>query len=212
MERSRTSRRVSRPKPATPTWKRSSFAPPATRPSLRRYRNEPAVIGALLYLQLCSSANRLASQIKRLKKPKYLAGFLVGGAYFYFYFFRYLFKAGRPMRGPVPEMPLEFSGGYELIAALVVLILILFKWVLPNDRAALAFSEAEVTFLFPAPISRRTLIHFKLLKSQAGILFTTLLMAFLSNRFGQRGNAVFHIVGWWMVLSTLNLHSLGASF
>ena len=170
------------------------------------------MIGALLYLQVRSSANRLASQIKRLKKPKYLAGFLVGGAYFYFYFFRYLFKAGRPMRAPVPELPLEFSGGYELLAAVVVLVLILFKWVLPNDRAALAFTEAEVTFLFPAPISRRTLIHFKLMKSQAGILFTTLLMAFLSNRFGQRGHAAFHILGWWMVLSTLNLHSLGASF
>lgn len=170
------------------------------------------MIGALLYLQFCSSANRIASQIKRLKKPKYLAGFLVGGAYFYFYFFRYLFKAGRPMRATAPEMPLEFSGSLEWIAALVVLVLILFKWILPNDRAALAFTEAEVTFLFPAPISRRTLIHFKLMKSQAGILFTTLLMAFLSNRFGQRGNAVLHLLGWWMVLSTLNLHSLGASF
>ena len=170
------------------------------------------MIGALLYLQLCSSANRLASQIKRLKKPKYLAGFLVGGAYFYFYFFRYLFRVGRPVRANLPDVPLEFTGGFESLAAVLVLILILFKWILPSDRAALAFTEAEVTFLFPAPIGRRTLIHFKLLKSQAGILFTTLLMAFLSNRFGQRGHAVLHLVGWWMVLSTLNLHSLGASF
>src|SRR5689334_3129536 len=115
------------------------------------------MIGALLYLQLCSSANRLAFQIRRLKKPKYLAGFLVGGAYFYFYFFRYLFKAGRPLRGPAPDIPLEFSGGFELLGALVVLVLVLFKWILPNDRAALAFTEAEVTFLFPAPVHRRTL-------------------------------------------------------
>ena len=170
------------------------------------------MIGTLLYLQLCSSANRLLSQIKRLKKPKYLAGFLVGGAYFYFYFFRHLFTAGRAARPDLPEVSPAFAGGTELMAALVLLVLVLFKWILPNDRAALAFTEAEVTFLFPAPIGRRTLLHFKLLKSQAGILFTTLLMAFLSNRFGQSGPAVFHLLGWWMALSTLNLHSLGASF
>ena len=58
----------------------------------------------------------------------------------------------------------------------------------PNERAALTFTEAEVAFLFPAPVSRRTLIHFKLLKSQLGILFATLIFSLLTNRFGRGGS------------------------
>ena len=36
----------------------------------------------------------------------------------------------------------------------------------------MVFSEAEIAFLFPAPVRRSTLVHYKLFKSQLGILFT----------------------------------------
>src|ERR1051325_2357078 len=170
------------------------------------------MIGALLYLRLHSSWNRLLSRVKRLKKPKFLAGFLVGGLYFYFYFFRHFFFGRKPANDPVRELTPDLLAGFELLGALALLGLVLVKWVLPYRRVALAFSEAEVAFLFPAPIHRQTLIHFKLLKSQAAILFTTLLMAFLSNRFSQAGSAWIHLAGWWIILSMLNLHFLGASF
>lgn len=173
------------------------------------------MIRALLYLQTCSTANRLLTRIKRLKKPKYLAGFLVGGLYFYFYFFRYFFF---PARKPgasganAPELSPEILAGLESVGAAFLLVLVVLKWVLPHQRAALAFSEAEVSFLFPAPVRRRTLIHFKLLKSQFGILFSTLLMALLSRRFDVGGAAWGQLAGWWLLFSTLNLHFLGASF
>jgi len=171
------------------------------------------MIGALLYLQFRSTANQFVSRIKRLKKPKYLAGFLVGGFYFYFYFFRtLLFPSRKSVGAAPPELTPDILAGLEPVGAALLFIIVLFKWVLPHERAALNFTEAEVTFLFPAPVKRRTLIHFKLLKSQMGILFSTLLMAFLSNRVGQGGAAWIHLVGWWILFSTLNLHFLGASF
>ena len=46
------------------------------------------MIAALFYLQCQSFCNRLVSRFKRLKQPKYLIGAIVGGLYFYFYFFR----------------------------------------------------------------------------------------------------------------------------
>ena len=55
----------------------------------------PAVISALLYLQYHSIRNRIVMRIKRLKQPKYLVGGIVGGLYFYWYFFRTLFGAPR---------------------------------------------------------------------------------------------------------------------
>ncbi len=168
------------------------------------------MIAALLYLQYHTVRNRLVSRFKRLKQPKYLVGAIVGGLYFYFYFFRYLFHGfgGRPTVNMVVSP--EHLQLFELVGALALFVIVLLAWIIPHERAALTFTEAEVAFLFPAPITRRTLIHFKLLRSQFGILFTTLLFTLFSRRFG--GNAWIHAFGWWLILSTLNLHFLGSSF
>ena len=64
--------------------------------------------------------------------------------------------------------------------ALALFVIVLLAWIIPHERAALTFTEAEVAFLFPAPVTRRTLIHFKLLRSQLGIFFTTLLLTLFS--------------------------------
>ncbi len=170
------------------------------------------MISALFYLQYHTVRNRLVSRFKRLKQPKYLIGAIVGGLYFYWYFFRYLFRgyAG----GPQPPANLTWPPGhlllFELLGALVLFVIVLMAWLVPHERAALTFSEAEVAFLFPAPVTRRTLIHFKLLRSQLRIFFSVLLLTLFSRRFG--GNAWIHALGWWLILSTLNLHFLGSSF
>ena len=98
----------------------------------------------------------------------------------------------------------------ESLAALVLLVVMLLMWIIPHERAALMFTEAEVAFLFPAPVGRRTLIHFKLLKSQAAILFSALFMT-LIGRWGG-GNYLFRFIAWWGLLSIINLHLLGSSF
>jgi hypothetical protein len=168
------------------------------------------MIAALLYLQYYSSRNRLVSRFKRLKQPKYLIGGIVGGLYFYFYFFRYLFRGfgGRPaVNMAVSPEHLQL---FELLGALVLFVIVLLAWMIPHERAALTFTEAEVAFLFPAPVTRRTLIHFKLLRSQLRIFFSVLFLTLISRRFG--GNVWIHAFGWWLILSTLNLHFLGSSF
>ena len=168
------------------------------------------MIAALLYLQYHTVRNRLVTRFKRLKQPKYLVGAIVGVLYFYFYFFRYLFRGfgGRP--GPNITFPPGHLPLFESVGALVLFIIVLLAWIIPHERAALTFTEAEVAFLFPAPVTRRTLIHFKLLRSQLGIFFTTLVFTLFSRRFG--GNAWIHAFGWWLILSMLNLHFLGSSF
>jgi ABC-2 type transport system permease protein len=168
------------------------------------------VISALLYLQYYSFRNRTVMRIKRLKQPKYLVGGIVGGLYFYWYFFRTLF--GSPVRGQAVTLLAspENQALYESVGALILLTGLLLAWIVPHQRAALTFTEAEVAFLFPAPISRRGLIHFKLLRSQVAILFTTLLLTLVTNRFG--GQAWIHGAGWWLILSTVGLHMLGSSF
>jgi ABC-2 type transport system permease protein len=168
------------------------------------------MISALFYLQYHSVRNRLLMRVKRLKQPKYLLGGIVGGLYFYWYFFRTMF--GVPARSQAAALFASAEGRTlcESIGALLLFIIVLLAWIVPHQRAALTFTEAEVAFLFPAPISRRGLIHFKLLRSQTAILFTTLLLTLVTNRFGH--HAGIRAAGWWLILSTLNLHLLGSSF
>ncbi len=171
------------------------------------------MIAALFYLLTQSSRNRLVTRFKRLKKPKYLFGAIAGGLYFYFYFFRFLFQGGGRHHNAQPALsalPPEFMTLMESLAALLVFVIVVLAWLIPHDRAALTFSEAEVAFLFPAPVSRRTLVHFKLLRSQLKIFFSAMFLTLLTRRFG--GNAWTHAFGWWLILSTLDLHFLGCSF
>src|SRR5437879_969502 len=135
-----------------------------------------AVISALLYLQFHSVKNRLLRRLGRLKQPKYLLGGIAGAIYFYFYFFRYMFRTYSGANAVLSATSPRDLALYESIGALILLIIVLLAWFVPHQRAALAFTETEVAFLFPAPISRRGLIHYKLLRSQTAILFTTMLL------------------------------------
>jgi len=174
------------------------------------------MISALFYLQSRSFWNGLVMRFKRLKKPKYLIGLIVGGLYFYLFFFRWVGRGGGarvPADSSLASVDWSnYAVGIELVAALILFVVVAVGWIVPRDRAALAFSEAELVFLFSAPIHRSTLLHYKLLKSQIGILITTLFMALISTGFGRRGSPWINLGGWWVILSLLNLHLLGASF
>jgi hypothetical protein len=173
------------------------------------------MIGALVYLQFTSLQNALSQRLRRLRHPRYLAGAIVGAAYFYFFFFRHFFSGrGRPaLPAGLPTLTVDWPALLEPLGALVLFVVAAVAWVLPKERAALQFTEAEVAFLFPAPVPRRTLVHFKLIKSQLAILLSSLFLTLFSNRWSFLGGSVaIHAAGWWLIFSLLNLHLLGASF
>ena len=126
------------------------------------------MLSALLYLRLTSLKNLLRSRLKRLRQPKYLFGAVVGAAYFWFFFFRPM-GGGAGAVGAFAAGTGTGAGAASLTAPLGALLLLMFVtlgWVLPTEKPGLPFTEAEAAFLFPAPLSRRALIHFKLLGSQ----------------------------------------------
>ena len=182
------------------------------------------MLRALLYLRLTSLKNQIISRAKRLRQLKYLLGALVGGAYVYCLFFLN-FGGASGSRGaartaatqalaalPSPEALTQTLPLIAAVSAVLLLGIVILAWVIPSNSRGLRFTEAETAFLFPAPISRRTLIHCKLLSSQFSILFTSLFFTLISNRWTfLGGNALTHAVGWWFVLSTLNLHFTGAA-
>ena len=181
------------------------------------------MLSALLSLRLTSFKNWLLSRVRRLRQPKYLAGALVGIGYFYFFFFRNFSRpSGRGRHAILDEevvqaaaaaLPMDWLPATLAMGTVALLVFLTLMWVVPTGPAALGFSEAEIAFLFPAPITRRGLVHFRLLSAQFRSLVGATLMMLFSNRasvFG--GNAFTHAIGWWFIFSVLNLHHSGAGF
>lgn len=174
------------------------------------------MLRALIYLRATSFRNWAKSRLRRLRQPRYLGGAIVGFGYLYFVFR----GIGRPPPGVDRELAAEgvslFVNGADLastVGAMVLLLIAALMWLVPTRRAALGFSEAEIAFLFPAPVTRRALVHFRLLSGQLRSLVGAVVMMLLTNRWTMAGgNALTHAVGWWFVFSALNLHYTGASF
>ncbi len=176
-----------------------------------------SVISALIYLRVTAIGNAIIARTKRLKQPKYLFGAIAGIAYLYLAVFRQL-QLPRQSQSIVSAITpnnlgdLYFSSSVIVAASLCTLYVIL-NWAWPRARAALTFTEAEIAFLFPAPISRRALIHYRIINLAVGLLFTALIFSIFSSigRFVS-GNVIVRFIGWWLLLIILSLHSMAASF
>jgi len=172
---------------------------------------------ALLYLLSRSFWNSVVFRVKRLRKPKYLAGAIMGLLYIHFYFYRFLLMGGYhgarnpaySTRIPVGSLPeIASLGGAFLFMA----FLLLSSWIIPASRVQLYFTEAEIAWLFPGPFRRSTLVAYKLVKSQLSILFAAVLFTIISGRFLLGGAMWLRILSWWMIASTFQMHRIGASF
>ena len=166
---------------------------------------QPAPLRALLYLYARAFANRLRQQTRRVRSPRYLAAVALGALYLWWALFRNAQMNSSPLNTLLQSEPLLVLGSTLLLLSSAR------WWLFGSERGALAFAPAEVQFLFPAPISRRGLVHAKLLRMQLAILLNTLIFSVLF-----RGNAG-ELASWerglalWVIFSTLALHRLGAA-
>jgi ABC-2 type transport system permease protein len=156
------------------------------------------------YLAWRSACNRLSRQLRHLRSPRYTAALVLGLAYIWF------MVVGQPRAAAAGEMP--DARAVELVGAVALIGAVAWGWIFGLERRVLAFTPAEVTFLFSGPVSRRGLIQFKLLHSQLLILFNALLWTLILSheRFGV--SSWLRVISIWVLLTTLSLHRLGASF
>ncbi|MGH9419184.1 MAG: putative ABC exporter domain-containing protein, partial [Thermoanaerobaculia bacterium] len=118
--------------------------------------------------------------MRRLREPRYLIGAIAGAAYFWFLIFRRASGAGNGKLLVLKTMSINpVIAGFASVVALVIMIL---AWALPGDSGGIEFSDAEIAFLFPAPLHRRDLILYKIFRAQPQALFSALVMT---------------VLGWW---------------
>lgn len=161
----------------------------------------------LLYLTLCSLRNRLRVRLRRLREPRYLIGTIVGAAYFYMVFWR---PRSRVRRAGSPVEAIGAAHGpIELAGALLMFGVVALAWLWPGSRRpALAFSRPEVQLLFTAPISRRRLVRYKVLRSLVGTLMSSGIMTLV---FRRTGGAWTFFIGMTLLMALLNMHFTGVS-
>jgi ABC-2 type transport system permease protein len=153
------------------------------------------VIRAFVFVTVRSFRNRIVSRLKRLRNVRYLISFLAGLAYFWFIGFRHLFSA----RSPLEFTGMPTSAFMVDLAAVVVSFMMILAWALPKQSAGLTFSEAEIQFLFPAPITRRQLLFYKLLRAQPQVFISAAVMSFFMFRFAK-------FIGLWACFVALSVY------
>jgi ABC-2 type transport system permease protein len=162
------------------------------------------VIGVFGYLAWHSAHNRIIRQLRHLRSPRYMAALLLGMAYIWF------MVAGQRRAPAAGQMPDPMA--LELIGALALMGAVAWSWVFGVERRVLAFTPAEVAFLFSGPVSRRGLVQFKLLHNQLLILFNALLWTLILSRERFGVSPWLRVISIWVLLTTLSFHRLGASF
>jgi ABC-2 type transport system permease protein len=150
------------------------------------------VIATFVELTLRTTRNKIVHRVRRLRDPRYLIGGIVGLAYLWFAFFKNTraFSDRRP----------AFTGDLLVdILGLVVLAIMILAWALPQDSGGLQFSEAEIAHLFPAPLRRRDLLLYKIIRAQPQALGSA--VAFFI--FGWRRS---WLIGVWAAVSVLSIY------
>jgi hypothetical protein len=171
------------------------------------------MLGAAVHIIVCTGRNRLRQRLRRLREPRYLIGAVVGISYLVFS----LFIRQRAYRDddPSPTDAADVAGsalnrlgpsaGGMILAAGSV-----FAWFLPFESNLLVFSRAEMSFLFPAPVTRRQLLLYRLMRSQLAVLIGALIMA-LAYPTGTLPGRVRGFVSVWLLLMTGHVFFTGVT-
>ncbi len=151
------------------------------------------MIRTFIEFTLRATRNRIVHQVRRLRDPRYLIGGIGGIVYLWLVFFR-------NARGMHSRQFVAVTGDVLVdVLSVVVLGMMIMAWALPSDSGGLQFTEAEISFLFSAPLRRRDLLLYKIIRAQPRALSSA--VAFFI--FGWRRS---WFIGMWAAISVLSIY------
>jgi ABC-2 type transport system permease protein len=166
---------------------------------------------AFVYLSARTLRNRALAQVRRLRSPRYVIAVAVACGYLLLLLYR---PGGSPVElptGVARGSPGGTDAGLELLSACALALFTAKWWLLGSANSALAFTPAEVQLLFPAPLRRRTLVLYKIGRSQLALLISALLITVLARRAGSPLPSVLRVVSLWVLFCTIALHQMAAA-
>ena len=173
------------------------------------------MVVATLYIMWCSAKNRLRRRLRRLREPRYLIGGLVGAAYLYFAVYER--TRSRPPSSVPPEGArraqnaiASFAATAPALGGLALLVAAAISWLMPFGSGLLEFTPAETAFLFPAPVSRRHLLFYRLMRSQWAVFFGALVMS-LAYPIAAISARIRGLLAVWLILMTAHVFFTGVT-
>jgi ABC-2 type transport system permease protein len=165
---------------------------------------------AFTYLSARTMRNRVVAQLRRARSPRYVIAVAVACAYFFLLLHR---PSDSTVEVPVVMPPGRpgSMGAVELLSACGLALFTAKWWLVGGANSALAFTPAEVQFLFPAPIKRRTLVLYKIGRTQFALLISALLITVLARRAGAHLSPILRVASLWVLFCTLSLHQMVAA-
>ena len=163
----------------------------------------------LLYLAWRSLHGRVVGWLRLIAQPKYLIGTLAGVAWMWMLALRPLTRVNRNAAlGDRFDELVEWLPAVETAAALTLLVCLSLWWLWPAGKAMVELTETELHLLLPAPVRRRHIIQYAVLRSQWGILFGCLTISFFSAG-GSPTAFAWRFLSVWLLLTLWTLHARG---
>jgi len=165
---------------------------------------------ALSFLASRTVRNRLRAQARRLRSPRYLVAVAVAILYLVFL----IYRPGGQTGGVGAVLPRSADPrtlpAVTALTAFGFALLVAKWWLVGSANTALAFSNAELQFLFPAPLSRRQLVLYKVWRLQIGLLASAFFIAVIVHGAGAGLASPLRMVSLWVFFSVLALHQMAA--
>lgn len=172
---------------------------------------------ATLYIMWCTAKNRMRRRLRRLREPRYLIGAIVGGLYLFFA----VYGRTRPRRPPpdVSASPgarraqrviASFAAAAPSLGGLALLVAAAVSWFMPFGSGLLEFTPAETEFLFTAPVARRHLLFYRLMRSQWAVFFGALVMS-LAYPIATVPARIRGLIAIWLLLMTAHVFFTGVT-
>jgi hypothetical protein len=164
------------------------------------------MIGVLVRLQWMQLTGRVVRSIRLLRQPKYLVGFIVGAGWMGLWVLRPLLRSKISFQSsPVTPFGMEFLPAIHQFATVFVTVALPSPWLLPWGRLGLKFRESELTMLLQAPLSRRQVIQYGLLKSELAVLLSGFIIPLFAG-LGGPGARLLMGCGTWMLFEFWHLN------
>ena len=161
----------------------------------------------LARLQALTLKGRVIRSFRLLRQPKYLVGAIAGAAWMGLWVVRPMLQSGaRFDAGSWAQSLAGLTPTLHRVAAVMVTIGLPLPWLLPWGRLGLPFREAELTMLLQAPLTRRDVIQYGLLKSELGVVVSALVVSLLFSGRGLSASGLASFLGTWLVFEFLHLN------
>ena len=162
----------------------------------------------LIGLLVQSFRGRVVHFVRMLRHPTYLLGFLAGIAWLLLWLGPVLLGSESAEVWPYRrhfENLARLLPAFRILTSFGLALLLSIWWLMQWGCQPLTLRESEIHLLIPAPVPKRQVLQYTILKNQPRILVSCFFMSFLVGT-GNRG----HLLGflsYWLFLTNWDLHA-----